>query len=136
MRLYTKLLLSYSVLFIVLMLAVFLFQYDREKEFRREQLNTRLEAYNDIIYHNLALIEESAFDMDSLLHLMPDTALRVSIINLYGDVVFDSSVTTDSIENHLNREEIIEASGKTGFGVDKILDAVIERGPEPRALLT
>lgn len=109
MRLYTKLLLSYSVLFIVLMLAVFLFQYDREKEFRREQLNTRLEAYNDIIYHNLALIEESAFDMDSLLHLMPDTALRVSIINLYGDVVFDSSVTTDSIENHLNREEIIEA---------------------------
>ncbi len=31
-----------------------------------------------------------------------------------------------------SREEIIEASGKTGFGVDKILDAVIERGPEPR----
>ena len=96
MRLYTKLLLSYSVLFIVLMLAVFLFQYDREKEFRREQLNTRLEAYNDIIYHNLTLIEERVFDMDSLLHLMPDTALRVSIINLYGDVVFDSSVTISS----------------------------------------
>ena len=34
------------------------------------------------------------------------------------------------------REEIIEASGKTGFGVDKILDAVVERGPEPRALNT
>ena len=32
------------------------------------------------------------------------------------------------------REEIIEASGKTGFGVDKILDAVIERGPAPREL--
>ena len=31
-----------------------------------------------------------------------------------------------------SRDEIIEASGKTGFGVDKILDAVIERGPEPR----
>ena len=31
-----------------------------------------------------------------------------------------------------SREEIIEASGKTGFGVDKILDAVVERGPEPR----
>ena len=29
-------------------------------------------------------------------------------------------------------DEIIEASGKTGFGVDKILDAVIERGPVPR----
>ena len=30
-----------------------------------------------------------------------------------------------------SREEIIEASGKTGFGVDKILDAVVERGPAP-----
>ena len=30
------------------------------------------------------------------------------------------------------REEIIEASGKTGLNVDKILDAVVERGPEPR----
>lgn len=35
-----------------------------------------------------------------------------------------------------SREEIIEASGKTGFGVDKILDAVVERGPEPRTLNT
>ena len=31
-----------------------------------------------------------------------------------------------------SRAEIIEASGKTGFGVDKILDAVIERGPCPK----
>lgn len=31
-----------------------------------------------------------------------------------------------------SREEIIEASGKTGLGVDLILDAVVERGPEPR----
>ena len=34
-----------------------------------------------------------------------------------------------------SREEIIEASGKTGFGVDKILDAVVEEGPEPRVML-
>ena len=33
-----------------------------------------------------------------------------------------------------SRDEIIEASGKTGFGVDKILDAVVERGPEPRVM--
>ena len=30
------------------------------------------------------------------------------------------------------REEIIEASGKTGYGVDKILDTLIERGLAPR----
>ena len=115
MRLYTKLLLSYSVLFVVLMLSVSLFQYGREKEFRREQLNTRLEAYNDIIYHNLALIEGDAFDMDSLLQLMPDTALRVSVIDRDGKVIYDSSADIWVIENHLNREEIVE-SDKNNFG--------------------
>ena len=115
MRLYTKLLLSYSVLFVVLMVSVALFQYGREKEFRREQLNTRLEAYNDIIYHNLGLIEGDMFDMDSLLSLMPDTALRVSVIDRAGEVIYDSSADIWVIENHLNREEI-EESNRSEFG--------------------
>ena len=115
MRLYTKLLLSYSVLFVVLMVSVALFQYGREKEFRREQLNTRLEAYNDIIYHNLGLIEGDMFDMDSLLSLMPDTALRVSVIDRDGRVIYDSSADIWVIENHLDREEI-EESNRSEFG--------------------
>ena len=115
MRLYTKLLLSYSVLFVVLMVSVSVFQYGREKEFRREQLNTRLEAYNDIIYHNLGLIEGDMFDMDSLLNLMPDTALRVSVIDRAGRVIYDSSVDIWTIENHLSREEI-EESNEQRFG--------------------
>lgn len=115
MRLYTKLLLSYSVLFVVLMVSVSLFQYWREKEFRREQLNTRLEAYNDIIYHNLELISGDMFDMDSLLNLMPDTALRVSVIDKVGKVIYDSSADIWVIENHLSREEIVE-SNQSEFG--------------------
>lgn len=115
MKLYTKLLLSYSVLFVVLMVSVSLFQYGREKEFRREQLNTRLEAYNDIIYHNLELIEGDMFDMDSLLSLMPDTALRVSVIDKAGKVIYDSSADIWVIENHLSREEIVE-SNQSEFG--------------------
>lgn len=115
MKLYTKLLLSYSVLFVVLMVSVSLFQYGREKEFRREQLNTRLEAYNDIIYHNLELISGDMFDMDSLLCLMPDTALRVSVIDKAGKVIYDSSADIWVIENHLSREEIVE-SNQSDFG--------------------
>ena len=115
MKLYTKLLLSYSVLFVVLMVSVSLFQYGREKEFRREQLNTRLEAYNDIIYHNLELISGDMFDMDSLLSLMPDTALRVSVIDKAGKVIYDSSADIWVIENHLSREEIVE-SNQSEFG--------------------
>ena len=33
-----------------------------------------------------------------------------------------------------SREEIIEASGKTGIGIENILNAVIEFGPEPRII--
>jgi signal transduction histidine kinase len=103
------------VLFVVLMVSVSLFQYGREKEFRREQLNTRLEAYNDIIYHNLELISGDMFDMDSLLNLMPDTALRVSVIDKAGKVIYDSSADIWVIENHLSREEIVE-SNQSEFG--------------------
>ena len=41
---------------------------------------------------------------------------------------------TDDIVDLLgcNPEEVIHASGKTGFGVDKILEAVIERIPAPK----
>jgi signal transduction histidine kinase len=97
------------------MVSVSLFQYAREKEFRREQLNTRLEAYNDIIYHNLELISGDMFDMDSLLCLMPDTALRVSVIDKAGKVIYDSSADIWVIENHLSREEIVE-SNQSEFG--------------------
>ena len=31
-----------------------------------------------------------------------------------------------------SRDEIVEVSGKTGLNVDKVLDAIIEKGPEPR----
>lgn len=118
MRLYTKLLLSYSVLFVVLMLSVLLFQYNREREFRREQLNSRLGAYNDIIYHNLDIKDNS--HLDSILGLMPDTALRVSIISREGNVIYDTSSGNEVVENHFHREEIQEArNGSFGSAVRK-----------------
>lgn len=44
----------------------------------------------------------------------------------------------DQIEELIgcDRDDIIEASGKTGLGVDKILEAVVERIPHPRAIPT
>ncbi len=44
----------------------------------------------------------------------------------------------EEIKDHIvdligcKREEIIEASGKTGYGVDKILEAIVERVPHPK----
>ena len=58
----------------------------------------------------------------------------IPVINKVDLPAADVEKTAAEIINLLgcSRDEIIEASGKTGFGVDKILDAVVARGPEPR----
>ena len=60
----------------------------------------------------------------------------IPVINKVDLPAADVEKVSAQIMNLLgcSREEIIEASGKTGLGVDRILDAVVERGPEPRIL--
>ena len=69
------------------------------------------------------------------LALEQDLAI-IPVINKVDLPAADVEGTAAQIINLLgcSREEIIEASGKTGFGVDKILDAVVERGPKPSLL--
>ncbi len=57
----------------------------------------------------------------------------IPVINKVDLPAADVGKVSAQIMNLLgcSREEIIEASGKTGLGVDKILDAVVERGPCP-----
>ena len=58
----------------------------------------------------------------------------IPVINKVDLPAAEVEKTAAEIMNLLgcSRGEIIEASGKTGFGVDKILDAVVAKGPEPR----
>ena len=60
----------------------------------------------------------------------------IPVINKVDLPAADVEKTAVEIINLLGckREDIIEASGKTGYGVDKILDEVIETGPPPREL--
>ena len=60
----------------------------------------------------------------------------IPVINKVDLPAADVEKTAAEIINLLGctRDEIIEASGKTGYGVDKILDAVVERGPAPALL--
>ena len=54
----------------------------------------------------------------------------IPVINKIDLPAADVEKVADQIINLLGckREDIIEASGKTGFGVDRILDAIIKRG--------
>ncbi len=60
----------------------------------------------------------------------------IPVINKIDLPAADVEGTAAQIINLLgcSREEIIEASGKTGLGVDEILDAVVERGPRPKEM--
>lgn len=111
MKLNTKLFFYFSSIFIALMLTVTFFQYKREESFRKEQLDAKLMTYNTIIYNYLDENHHLLSDIPNFIHMLPDTNLRATIINLDGEVLFDS-YDHHIVENHLHRPEIIEAHKK------------------------
>jgi len=90
------------------------FQYQREKEFRTEQLDQQLTIYNFTLNKFIEEKQPGWNEMDEYVHLFPDTSLRVTVVNMSGDVIFDSSVKEGTnIGNHLSRPEIKMANGST-----------------------
>ncbi|WP_418982073.1 sensor histidine kinase [Alistipes sp.] len=92
------------------------FQYGREKQFKAERLDARLQLYNLRLLDALAAgvhPAEAAARGDQ-----PYDDLRVTIIDRTGRVIFDNSLDTLPGSNHLDRPEVIAAiDGGTGFTV-------------------
>ena len=89
------------------------FQYIREKEYKLEFLNAQLQQYNR---HLLTTVEEGGEFEDYIdTHDKPFDELRISIITLSGAVVYDNTISLDSLDNHRNRPEVATAL-KDGFG--------------------
>lgn len=86
-----------------------LFQYQREKKFKAEELNSRLQMVNDLILSRL--------DSTGRLTVPPVDihGLRISVIDKQGKVIYDNSLDALPGTSHLNREEIAEALA-TGEG--------------------
>jgi len=93
-------LLGYSLLLVGCFVV---FQYHREKEFKSEELNARLQGINSEI---LSEMRHGGAVPDSLQGF---PGLRLSIISPDGRVVYDNSLDPNLATNHLNREEIIKA---------------------------
>lgn len=95
-------LVGYSVL---LVSCVFFFQYRREKDFKAEEMNARLQILNEQLLHHL---EDESFDIDSFTAADFEN-LRISVIDTAGHVVYDNSLDSLPNTNHLSRKEISEA---------------------------
>ncbi len=95
-------LLTYSWLMVLCFAA---FQYHRERRFKAEELNCRLQAVNE----SLLAATDGTDSIPPTYALPPIEGLRVSIIDLQGRVVYDNSLDSLPSKNHLEREEVADA---------------------------
>jgi len=115
-----KLFLNFSLIFAVFTFAVLIFQFERERTFRRSNFEVTLDNIAQLSYsyfRNNEYFEGKDYRMiDSLTNLASDLEIRVTIIDREGLVVYDSEVgDVSSMENHLGRPEVQEAL-KNGTG--------------------
>lgn len=94
------------------------FQYIREKEYKSEHLSAQLQQYNR---HLIYAIEEGIpYEEYISSYEKPFKDLRITLITLSGAVIYDNVISIDSLGNHNNRPEIIEAKKKgSGYHIGR-----------------
>jgi signal transduction histidine kinase len=86
-------------------LCFFIFQYHREKIFKAEQINFKLQIFN-------AQVGNIISDINSIISLVEEKQesefknLRLTIIDSLGNVVFDTEQDNFHFSNHSNRPEV------------------------------
>lgn len=120
-----KLFLSVITLFVAFAACFMLFQYQREKSYKTELLNTQLQNYNEQLYSYMA----DAGSLDSLknyimTHMIPN--LRVTIITPEGKVIFDSTdKNLDEFQNHSSRKEVQDAlMYGSGYAINRFSESI------------
>lgn len=90
-----------------------LFQYRHDKELKAESLNAQLQLINGRILQEVADGDSTFTPAMVLPHSFDD--LRISLIDVDGNVIYDNSLDSLPATNHLNRNEI-SAAIKYGEG--------------------
>jgi two-component system OmpR family sensor kinase/two-component system phosphate regulon sensor histidine kinase PhoR len=110
-----NLFLYYSILFILFTVIITGYLYHREKKYRIATLNDELfnitKTTDNFIISNRISESGNYRLIDSLMKILPHDELRITVINVNGDVMYDSSVRDwSSMENHKDRPEILEST--------------------------
>ena len=94
------------------------FQYVREKQYKSDFLSAQLQMYN----MNLVRQVDEGLSIEEYIedHVKPFEELRVSVISLGGNVVYDNMISLDSLNNHSGRPEIKAAlSSGSGYHIGR-----------------
>mgnify|MGYP000040188171 CR=1 FL=1 len=115
-----KLFLSVISLFLVFAACFIAYQYQREKEYKVELLDIQLQDYNERLHQELRYLPDSLWNsmLDSYISKHVNKELRVTVVDLHGNVLFDSSQNdSHELDNHIKRPEVQKAL-KDGKGYD------------------
>lgn len=106
-----KLFIYFFTIFLGFTIIILLFQFSREKEYKIGQLDNTLQNTTQVVHNfvNINSIYETGnwCLLDSVVKILPKEDVRVTIVDLNGNVLYDSFVDNyQSMENHKNRTEI------------------------------
>ena len=104
----------FIAVFLLFTVAIMLFQLQREREFKKAQLENTLENVTEVAHHFIELYQLYKINdfsrADTLKQLVPQKNIRLTVIDKKGKVLYDSFVADYSaMENHLQRPEIQKA---------------------------
>ena len=118
----TKLYFSVLAVFILFAASFIVFQHDREKSYKIDLLDTRLQDYNKHMAEVLALNKNmSERSIDNYVKTHYESDMRVTLIRMDGTVFYDNKFKNySSLENHLSRDEVMKAKKYgTGYDIDR-----------------
>lgn len=113
--------------FIIFAAAFIIFQHAREREYKINSLNTRLQDYNSRMMETLEYTgDHSEAAIDRYVHNHQIRGLRVTLIQRDGTVVYDNMFKDyRRMDNHKNREEVREAfADGSGYDFSRVSTAL------------
>jgi len=109
-----KQLLFLFIVFASFTLIVLYSEYQLERRYHIKALNKELNGYAQLIHNYIFLHSsyenDSVQGLDSLIRVLPNRNIRISVIDMDGKVLFDSEISNStSLKSHFLRPEIQQA---------------------------
>ncbi len=114
----SNLFVSVGTIFVLFALCFAVYQYDREKEYKVDIMQSVLQTSNYEILHSLGDSIVSSDRLRQFVHANDTNGIRITVVDTDGKVIADSgNGNVGTMENHLQRKEIRQALA-TGSGYD------------------
>jgi len=115
-----KLFLFFFLIFTLVILIISIFQFKREKDYKIHQLENTLDNVAELTNRFIgrsSIMKANDFQLiDSIKNIIPQDDTRITLIDIDGNVLYDSFIKNyNLLENHKNRPEI-QKSIEANFG--------------------